>query len=76
MAPKQTQLSFEQSYKKLEELVSAFEEGKFDLDEAIIKFEDGLQIAADLKKRLKSMEIKVTEVKRKFTKDIDIASED
>ncbi|CAL1329327.1 exodeoxyribonuclease VII small subunit [Candidatus Providencia siddallii] len=41
---KQTQISFENSLKELEDIVTLLESGKLSLEEAINKFEQGIKI--------------------------------
>jgi len=50
----------------LEKIVAGFETGKFDLDEGLEKFEEGLKMATELKKRLKDAENKLEQIKVKF----------
>ncbi|HVE80565.1 MAG TPA: exodeoxyribonuclease VII small subunit [Candidatus Dormibacteraeota bacterium] len=55
--------------KKLEELEAItewFESDKVDLNEALGKFERGMQLAEDLKKELEVIENKVEKIKQKF----------
>ena len=59
--------SFQQSFEELEKIVHEFEEGNLDLDESLKKFERGLQLAEDCKKRLQEVENRVIEIKKKFT---------
>lgn len=63
--PKQP-FNFEQAYQELEKIVSEFESGEIDLDLGLKKFERGLELASELKKRLSEVENKVIEIKKKF----------
>lgn len=71
MTQKQTKFSFEESFSTLEKLVQAFEDGKFDLDTSLTKFEEGLEMVGALKKKLLEMENKVTDIKKKFGSDLE-----
>lgn len=57
---------FGDAYRELEEIVAWFEKDDIDLDEGLKKFERGLELAAQCRERLKSVENKVTEIKAKF----------
>lgn len=59
--------SFQKQFEELEKIVAAFEAGKFDLDDGLEKFEEGLKIATELKKRLKEAENRLEEIKVKFS---------
>lgn len=63
------QKSFQKQFEELEKIVAAFESGKFDLDEGLEKFEEGLKIATELKKRLKEAENRLEEIKVKFASE-------
>lgn len=62
-------INFEELYKKLEKIVSEFEQGKVDLAESVKKFEEAMQIAEKLKSYLKNIEIKIEEIKAKFEEE-------
>ncbi len=53
------ELSFEQAMARLEELVSALENGKAPLDESLKLFEEGVSLVAGCKKQLDEAEQKV-----------------
>ena len=56
-------LSFQKASKELEQIVQAMESGKLDIDEALAKFERGLELTKFLKKRLSEVENRVKELK-------------
>ena len=56
-------LSFQKASKELEQIVQAMESGKLDIDEALAKFERGLELTKFLKKRLSVVENRVKELK-------------
>ncbi len=53
------ELSFEEAIKRLEELVSALENGKAPLDESLRLFEEGVALVSACKKQLDEAEQKV-----------------
>lgn len=64
MAEKQT--DFSKQLRELEQIVEWFESDDVDLDKALAKFERGMELAADLKKHLQSVDNKVEKIKQKF----------
>ena len=46
--------------------MAKFEEGRIDLDEALVEFERGLKLVEGLKGRLKEVENKVVVLKKQF----------
>ncbi len=62
---KQTQRTFEQAVRRLEEVVEALEAGDTDLDKALALYEEGLQLSHECAERLKAAELRV----RKLMKD-------
>ena len=68
--PKKTktdQSSFSQAFQELQRITEAFEQETVDLDQALAKFERGLELARQLKSRLKEIENTVENLKAKFT---------
>lgn len=66
MAKKQEK-KFNQAFAELEEITQWFDsQESVDLDEGLKKFELGLQLAEDLKKKLQEVEQKVEEIKQKY----------
>lgn len=63
--------SFQSAFDELERIVKKFEEGKLDLDESLKLYERGLELAAQCKKRLSSIENSVKEINAKFSVDND-----
>ena len=53
------ELTFEQQMKKLQDIVEKLEEGKVELDESIILYEEGLKLSKELKKQLSVFEEKI-----------------
>ena len=59
--------NFAKSFAELEEITRWFEtEENVDLDKGLKKFERGLELAGELKKKLSEVENKVEEIKKKF----------
>ncbi len=54
--------SFEESMKKLEEIVADLEKGEFPLEESLAKFEEGLAVGKKCKKLLDNAEAKVKKI--------------
>ena len=52
--------NFEESMKKLEEIVVELENGNLNLDESVSKFEEGMKISKQCNKILKESEKKIT----------------
>ena len=68
--PKKTKTdrpSFSQAFQELQRITEAFEQETVDLDQALAKFERGLELARQLKSRLKEIENTVENLKAKFT---------
>lgn len=55
----ENQLNFEQSLKRLEEIVRQMEQGNVTLDESLKLFEEGTALAASCSKQLDTAELKV-----------------
>ena len=54
--------SFEQSMKRLDEIVGLLEKNQCSLDESIALFEEGLKLSSELNAQLKAYELKVNEL--------------
>jgi exodeoxyribonuclease VII small subunit len=57
---------FSKQFAELEKIVEWFDSDKIDLDEALIKFERGMELAEALKTKLEKVENKVSTIKAKF----------
>lgn len=65
---KKKSISFAASFHELEEITRWFDsQEQLDLDAGLKKFERGLELAQELKKKLAEVENKVEEIKLKFT---------
>ncbi|MBQ1307500.1 MAG: exodeoxyribonuclease VII small subunit [Erysipelotrichaceae bacterium] len=57
-------LKFEDQMKKLQDIVDKLEKEDIDLDESIHLYEEGLQLAKDLKKQLSVFEERIAELNK------------
>ncbi len=63
---KKKELSFSAALQELEALADSLEADSADIDEGVKKFERGLALIAELKKRLQHTEVVIKEVKAKY----------
>ena len=63
---KQNEVSLTDQIAKLDEVVAWFEQDDFDIDAAIAKFEEGAELADDIKQKLSTLENKITILKKRF----------
>jgi exodeoxyribonuclease VII small subunit len=66
-AKKAVKNSLESSLKRLEEIVETLERGDASLDNAVILYEEGVQISKQCAEKLKAAELKI----KKLSKEID-----
>ena len=66
-AKKAVKNSLESSLKRLEEIVETLEHGDASLDDAVILYEEGVQISKECAEKLKTAELKI----KKLSKEID-----
>ena len=52
--------NFEESMKKLENIVTELENGNLNLDDSVLKFEEGMKISKQCSKMLENAEKKIT----------------
>jgi len=52
--------------KQLDDLIAWFDQDDFDLDEALKKFDEGIQLTEEIESRLKTLENKITVLKERF----------
>ena len=57
--------SFEETMKRLEDLVESMESGSAPLTELVDRYEEGAKLLADCRKRLELAELKIQEVREK-----------
>ena len=56
---KKTKTTFEESVKRLEEIIEAMEDGSASLDELVAKYEEGSILLKECQKQLHSAELKI-----------------
>jgi exodeoxyribonuclease VII small subunit len=66
-AKKPVKNSLESSLKRLEEIVESLERGDPSLDDAVVLYEEGVQISKECAEKLKSAELKI----KKLSKEVD-----
>ena len=65
---KKKDIDFSKGFQELEEITRWFDaQEALDLDAGLKKFERGLELASELKKKLTEVENKVEEIKQKFS---------
>lgn len=65
--------TFEEQIEELEKIVNELENGKLNLDESVLKFEEGIKISKDCNKILDEAEKKITIL---VNKDGDVKEEE
>jgi exodeoxyribonuclease VII small subunit len=63
----QKPFEFEQSLKELEQITAWFESSDVDLDQGLIKFERGMELASLLKDHLLTVENRVEKIRQRFS---------
>ena len=58
---------FEQALKELEDITRWFESSDADLDQGLVKFERGMELAGQLKSHLTQVENRVEKIKQRFS---------
>lgn len=58
---------FEPALKELEEITQWFESSSVDLDQGLVKFERGMELATQLKSHLTTVENRIEKIKQRFT---------
>ena len=66
MKPTRKKKTFSAMLSELESIADAFEKETLDLDEALMQFERGLQLAETLKTHLTGVEQKIERLKKRF----------
>lgn len=61
---------FKQQLEELERIVEWFESEEVDIDQALEKFERGMELASNLEEQLGEMENKVREITQKFNEHV------
>ncbi len=58
---------FEEALRELEEITAWFESSEADLDLGVTKFERGMELAAQLREHLQTVENRVEKIKQRFS---------
>jgi exodeoxyribonuclease VII small subunit len=66
MADRNSDFDFAAGLKELESITQWFEAEEIDLDQALVKFERGMELAERLRKHLSGIETKVEKIKGRF----------
>lgn len=69
-AKSQNELSLDQAYRELQQIVEEFENEDVNLETSLPKFQRGLELAAMLKTKLGKLKNEVEEIKAKFAEPI------
>jgi exodeoxyribonuclease VII small subunit len=64
---------FDEAMKELEAITAWFESTDVDLDEGLVKFERGMELATKLKEHLSTVENRVEKIKVKFSAPAPLA---
>ncbi len=73
MGTKKTQKgSFENSLKRLEEIVESLEQGKCSLDEAVGLYEEGIALSKECAEKLKTTELKIRKLAKSVGEDLEV----
>ena len=70
MSNNEQQLSFEEAFKRLEELVRTLEDGKLSLDDTSRLYEEGMDLAKLCNRMLNATELRITELRDSFMEDV------
>ena len=57
------ELSFEDSLKKLEDIVDKLESGDIDLEKSVELYEEGMRLKSSCEEKLKKVEMKIKKIK-------------
>lgn len=66
---------FEKALGELEEITTWFESSEVDLDAGLTKFERGMELAAELKSHLASVENRVEKIRQRFSAEASRSAE-
>jgi exodeoxyribonuclease VII small subunit len=68
--------SFENSLKRLEEIVESLEQGKVSLDEAVGLYEEGIVLSKECAEKLKATELKIRKLAKSAGGDFEVTELD
>ena len=72
---KERQESFEQSLKRLEQIVDDLEQGNVPLDNAILLYEEGVQISKVCLQKLQDAELKIKRLTKSINGEFKLSNE-
>ena len=70
MPKDEQQITFEEAFRRLEELVQTLEEGKLSLEETGRLYEEGMDLAKLCNRMLNATELRITELRDSFIQDM------
>ena len=70
MPEEQSQTTFEEAFKRLEELVQTLEEGKLSLEDTSRLYEEGMELAKLCNRMLSATELRITELRDSFVEEM------
>lgn len=70
MPEEQSQTTFEEAFKRLEELVQTLEEGKLSLEDTRRLYEEGMELAKLCNRMLNATELRITELRDSFMEEM------
>ena len=70
MPEEQSQTTFEEAFKRLEELVQTLEEGKLSLEDTSRLYEEGMELAKLCNRMLSATELRITELRDSFMEEM------
>jgi exodeoxyribonuclease VII small subunit len=62
MSKKGKSVSFEENYKRLEEVITRLDSGNLPLEESVALYEEGMRLAQDCEQQLDNAELRVTQL--------------
>ena len=70
MPSEDMQMTFEEAFRRLEELVQTLEEGKMTLEDTRRLYEEGMALARKCNRMLSATELRITELKDSFMEEM------
>lgn len=70
MSNEQQQMTFEEAFRRLGELVRTLEEGKLSLEDTQRLYEEGMNLAKLCNRMLNATELRITELRDSFTEEM------
>ena len=70
MPNEEQKVTFEEAFKRLEELVKTLEDGKLSLDDTQRLYEEGMNLAKQCNRMLNATELRITELRDSFMEEM------